>query len=112
VADSRSEARAAVRDQVGLYLALAGRNAVNDVEGLADDIMAIRDTGGIEAVQRAMPDAWIDQVAIAGTPEDCAERIDAYARAGVDSLALYPLSTDRSDEILSRAAADVMPLLG
>ena len=53
--------------------------------------MAMRDRGGVEAVQRGMPDAWIDQVAIAGTPEQCAERVAEYARAGVDSLALYPL---------------------
>jgi alkanesulfonate monooxygenase SsuD/methylene tetrahydromethanopterin reductase-like flavin-dependent oxidoreductase (luciferase family) len=111
VAETSEEARAAVREQVGLYLALGGRNAVNDVEGLTDEILALRDRGGIEEVQRRMPDAWIDQVAIAGTPEECAERVGAYARAGVDSLALYPLPAAQADEILARASEHLMPLL-
>jgi len=48
--------------------------------------------------------------AICGTPEDCAEQIQAHLDAGVQEICLVPHEYD--DEQMERFAAEVMPLLG
>jgi alkanesulfonate monooxygenase SsuD/methylene tetrahydromethanopterin reductase-like flavin-dependent oxidoreductase (luciferase family) len=47
--------------------------------------------------------------AICGTPEDCAEQLQAHLDAGVQEICLVPHGYD--NEQMERFAADVMPLL-
>lgn len=56
---------------------------------------------------------WSDATpdsAICGTPEDCAEQLQAHIDAGVEEICLVPHEYD--DEQMERFAADVLPLLG
>lgn len=56
---------------------------------------------------------WSDATpdsAICGTPEDCAEQIQAHIDAGVQEICLVPHEYD--DEQMERFAAEVLPLLG
>lgn len=63
---------------------------------------AMREQGTLEA---EMPDEWVRQLVLVGSPEECAEQIAKYADAGVDSLVLVP-PTDASlampEEIASK----------
>src|SRR5215813_11771684 len=66
VADSAAAAREALRPAVGLYA------------GFGDAVRAIKqafDRDGRDAAARLVPDELIDAVALAGTPETCAERL-------------------------------------
>jgi alkanesulfonate monooxygenase SsuD/methylene tetrahydromethanopterin reductase-like flavin-dependent oxidoreductase (luciferase family) len=40
--------------------------------------------GGRAAGERAVSDQLIDATSIAGTPEQCRERVEAYRRSGID----------------------------
>ena len=42
------------------------------------------------AAERAVSDAPIEATSIAGTPEQCRERIDAYRRSGIDLPIISP----------------------
>ena len=44
------------------------------------------------AAERAVSDALIDATSIAGTPEQCRERIEAYRRSGIDVPILSPFA--------------------
>ncbi|MGI5118765.1 LLM class flavin-dependent oxidoreductase [Marinactinospora thermotolerans] len=57
----------------------------------------------------ALPDAWIDELAVVGTPRDCAARIGELYRAGADAVVLLP-GPDTAGQ-LARAGADLLPLL-
>jgi 5,10-methylenetetrahydromethanopterin reductase len=37
-----------------------------------------------------VPDAWIDELAVAGTPAECRAAIDRLGTAGVDTVVLIP----------------------
>jgi 5,10-methylenetetrahydromethanopterin reductase len=87
VADTVAAARDALRPAVGLYAGFFPRYTRLLAEaGFADAVAAIKaafDRDGREAAARAVPDALIDAVALAGTPETCRARLDEYRRAGL-----------------------------
>ena len=58
-----------------------------------------------------MPDAWMRDLAVVGTPADCAAQIERLRAAGADSVALFPMPADRSEQMIRQAAAEIMPLL-
>jgi 5,10-methylenetetrahydromethanopterin reductase len=102
-------AKAALREPMAFYLAADGGNALTDAYGISEELNAmLAGGGGAEAVARAMPDAWLDDLAVAGEPDECAEKIRRLLAAGSDSVVLFPLAGD-AEEIIRTVAADVLP---
>lgn len=58
-----------------------------------------------------IPDELVDELAIAGTPDECAAALKRYADAGVTEAGLSPVGMDpvQAAEVL---ANEVRPLLG
>ena len=102
-------AKAALRTPMAFYLAADPRNALTDAYGIGDELEAMAARGGAEAVAREMPDRWIDDLAVAGEPDECAEKIRGLLDAGSDCVALFPLAGDDPETIVRTVAADVLP---
>jgi probable F420-dependent oxidoreductase len=87
VADTAAAARDALRPAVGLYAGFFPRyNRLLAETGFGEAVRAIKaayDRGGREAAAEVVPDGLIDAVALAGTPDTCAARLEAYRRAGL-----------------------------
>ena len=111
VDDDPARARAAVRDAVAFYLAAMPDNAITEVLGIQADVQEKLARGGLETLTRELPDAWIDAMAIAGTPTQCAARLEAFLAAGSDAIGLWLFPLDRGEEVLERTARDVLPRL-
>jgi probable F420-dependent oxidoreductase len=94
VADSRDAARDGLRAAVGFYAGFFPRyNRLLAEAGFADAVGKIKDAfdrGGREAATRAVPDELIDEVALAGTPKECRERVEVYRRAGLGLPIISP----------------------
>jgi 5,10-methylenetetrahydromethanopterin reductase len=60
---------------------------------------AIDRIGGGEAPEQSLSDGFVDAFAIAGTADQCLERISAYARAGVTELVLTFVGPDPAADI-------------
>jgi alkanesulfonate monooxygenase SsuD/methylene tetrahydromethanopterin reductase-like flavin-dependent oxidoreductase (luciferase family) len=63
----------------------------------------LQPTGGVE-------DGELGDIAIAGTPHDCAERIRALHAAAASAIVVLPVGDDPRQQ-LKRIASDVLPLL-
>lgn len=48
-----------------------------------------------EEFTRRMPDAWVEDLTLAGSAEHVRERIAALGRAGLDEVVLFPVGADR-----------------
>ena len=107
-----ARAREGLRKSVAFYLAAGGRNALTDAYGISDELEAMLVAGGAATVEREMPDQWLDDLAVAGDPDECAEKIRRLLDAGADTVVLFPMPNERSDEIVRAGAADVLPRLG
>lgn len=102
-------AKESLRDVVAFYLGTMGPNALTDVHGSSEALRAMIQRGGAEAVRQEMPDAWLDELVIAGDPEECAEKIGRYLAAGADSVVLFPTPIERAEEIVRLASTEVLP---
>ena len=103
-------ARDAVRGPLGFYKS-HGTNALTDVYGNSAQIKELLTEYGTESFAEHMPSQWIEDLTIAGTPEECAEKIRAFGEAGADTVALFPLPTENIDNIIALTAREVLPIL-
>lgn len=103
-------ARSSARETLAFYKQ-RGSNALTDVYGISEELDALVAAGGFETLLAEMPDRWVDDLTIAGTPQECAAKISGFHDAGADSVALFPVATERVDEIVRLTADEVMPLL-
>ncbi len=97
VAPSREEALEGLRPAVGFYAGFFPRyNRLLAEAGFAGEVSAIKeafDRGGREAAAKAVPDTLVDAVALAGNPQQCRDRIEAYRRAGLRLPIVSPRAT-------------------
>ena len=104
----------AARDSARASLAFYrqhGPNALTDVYGISEELQVLIDQGGYKAVRDGMPDQWVADLTVAGTPAECAAKIRALWAGGADSVALFPLATDRLAEIIDLTVSEVLPIL-
>ncbi len=79
--------------------------------GLAGGIATLRSrVTGVDDFARQLPAEWIDRLAAAGTPEDCAAAISALYHAGADSIVLVPM-IDQAAGQTRLAAEQMLPIL-
>ena len=103
-------ARDAVRGPLGFYKS-HGTNALTDVYGNSAQIEDLLAKYGADSFAEHLPSQWIEDLTIAGTPEECADKIKAFGEAGADTVALFPLPTERIDDLIAMTAQEVLPLL-
>ena len=108
VAETAAAARDVMRPAVGLYAGFFPRyNRLLAEAGFADAVGAIKaafDLGGREAAAKVVPDALIDAVALAGTPDTCRERLAAYRKAGLALPIVSPRVSGREAQPMAMAA--------
>jgi 5,10-methylenetetrahydromethanopterin reductase len=111
VDEDRRRAREEVRKHLALYMAAGGVDAISDAEGISDALAAMLRRGGADLVARQMPESWIDELSVCGTPEDCVRRIAMFYEAGAESVALFPVQAERVRQIVRMTAEQVIPSL-
>lgn len=103
------------RSSVRLALApfLSGGSASAQVRALpyAAEVDALIAEGGMHALRERMPDAWIDDLAIAGSPAQCTAAIERLSAAGADAVVLVPPPALDAGAWLDRVAELLLPLL-
>ena len=112
--EDAARARDKVRGLMALYLQIihAGElHATTNISGITEELHAILETGGVDALEREMPTAWLESLSVTGTPAECAARIDAYFDAGADSVILMPMPHETAADAIKLAAREMLPLL-
>lgn len=94
VGNTREEAVAVLRPGLAFYAGFFPRyNRMMAEHGFREEAAAIAEAwsrGDRRAAERAVSDALIDATSIAGTPEQCRDRIEAYRQSGIDLPILSP----------------------
>jgi alkanesulfonate monooxygenase SsuD/methylene tetrahydromethanopterin reductase-like flavin-dependent oxidoreductase (luciferase family) len=112
VDEDRERARALARSTLAFYKAAGGRNALTDVAGISDQLEDMLVRGGADLVAAEMPDEWVDELTVAGTPDEVAGQIERLFASGADSVALVPVDVTRLEQVIVATAGDVLPRLG
>jgi alkanesulfonate monooxygenase SsuD/methylene tetrahydromethanopterin reductase-like flavin-dependent oxidoreductase (luciferase family) len=67
--------------------------------GILAEAQKIREAGGQAALQAEMPDAWIDQLTITGSPDEWRAAINRFSDLGAASVVLVPRPDAGLDEV-------------
>ncbi len=62
--------------------------------GIAEEAQRLYQEYGVEGAAERMPDAWLDDLSVSGTPQQAAATIERLADAGAQSVILLPLEGD------------------
>jgi alkanesulfonate monooxygenase SsuD/methylene tetrahydromethanopterin reductase-like flavin-dependent oxidoreductase (luciferase family) len=99
VTNDRRQAFDAMRPAVAFYGGFFPRyNRLMAESGFPEAARAIKiawDQGGQEASVKVVPDELIQAIAIAGTPSECRDRLEAYRRSGITLPIISPRPTGR-----------------
>ena len=98
-ASTTADARQKLRSMVASAMASGGIDTKLAAMDILPEVREYRKSGGQEYLEAKMPDAWIDQLAIVGTPEDWRLAIDRLVELGAYSVVLVPLPDTGLDEI-------------
>jgi 5,10-methylenetetrahydromethanopterin reductase len=106
-----TKARDAARPILGSFLGEFGINILTDVYGISEQLTAILERGGPDAVAPEMPDAWLEDLALVGTPVEVAEKMNRWLDAGLDSICIFLPDAELEDDTLRLVAEEVIPLV-
>jgi F420-dependent oxidoreductase-like protein len=108
ITDDVDAARDLTRPFVGLYVGGMGSKKQNFYNQLmrrygfeedAEKVQNLYLEGKKEEAMAALPDAFLDQVALIGPPDVVRDRLSVYRDAGVGTLGITPLAFDRAGRI-------------
>jgi 5,10-methylenetetrahydromethanopterin reductase len=100
-------AKSAVRSLLAADLGF-GTSPLTDSYGISEALAEMLARGGTAAVEREMPAEWVEDLAVAGDPDECCAKIQRHLEAGSDAIMLYPMPAERAEEILETAAREVL----
>jgi len=96
---STEEAREQLRPLVASAIASGKVDVQLAPMGIMSQVRELRANQDSEELAAAIPDSWIDQLAIVGTPDDWRTSIERFVDAGADSVVLVPLPGKSLDEV-------------
>jgi alkanesulfonate monooxygenase SsuD/methylene tetrahydromethanopterin reductase-like flavin-dependent oxidoreductase (luciferase family) len=96
---SKDDAREQVRPLIASAVASGKIDAQLAPMGIMSQVQELRNSEDPDYLAAAIPDSWIDQLAIVGTPGDWKLSIDRFIDAGADTVVLVPLPNKSSAEI-------------
>ena len=98
-ASTTAAARKKLRPMVAEAIASSGIDPKLAAMGILPQVREYRKSGTQEHLEAKIQDAWIDQLAIAGTPKDWRFAIDRLVALGVQTVVLVPLPDAGLDEV-------------
>ena len=103
------KARAEIRETLGFFLLTMAQSSLIEVLGIREQLLALAQDG-TEGLGDRLPDDWVEDLAVAGDPDECAEKIRRLMAAGSTSVDLFPVP-ERASEHIRLAGERLLPLL-
>ena len=102
-------ARAAARPILASFLGEFGVNTLTDAYGISEQLSSILERGGPESVEAEMPDRWLEDLTLVGTPEEVVEKMRRWLDAGLDSICIFLPDEQLERDTLQLVAEEVIP---
>jgi 5,10-methylenetetrahydromethanopterin reductase len=103
------KARAAARPILASFLGEFGVNILTDAYGISEQLTAILERGGPDAVAAELPDQWLEDLTLVGTPAEVVEKMRAWLDAGLDSICIFLPDDDLERDTIQLVAEEVIP---
>jgi 5,10-methylenetetrahydromethanopterin reductase len=104
-------ARAAARPILGSFLGEFGVNTMTDAYGISDQLTAILERTGPDAVAAEMPDDWLEDLTPRRHPAEVADKIRRWLDAGLDSICIFQPDAVLEETTIHLVAGEVIPIV-
>ena len=104
-------ARAAARPILGSFLGEFGVNTMTDAYGISGQLAALIERHGAEAVADEMPDEWLEDLTLVGTPAEVVVKMRRWLDGGLDSICIFNPDPELEERTIALVASDVIPQL-
>lgn len=101
-------ARAIARPVLAEFLAEFAEMRTVTEYGIGDELAVMVARGGADAIASEMPDRWIEDLMLVGTPAEVTAMIERWLAAGIDSIAIF-LPHESEPQTLQLVADEVIP---
>ncbi|QEC50185.1 LLM class flavin-dependent oxidoreductase [Baekduia soli] len=105
-----ARARASARESFAFFLTTIAPSHLVEVHEDRDAIRALA-AQGADAMAAGMDPSWMEDLAVVGTPDECAAKIAGQLQAGATTVSLFPASPPDADEQFALAGREVLPQL-
>jgi 5,10-methylenetetrahydromethanopterin reductase len=105
--DDPDEARGMLREMVAYAALPSPRNPLSEQQGFADEAERLAALDLADAIA-AIPDRWLEELVVAGTPRECRLRIEELHEAGADTIALCLPAGAGMERMLSVAGDSIL----
>jgi len=99
VGETNDEARKQIRPLIAAVIASGDVDGQLAPMGIMSEVNKLREMEDFESLKSAIPNEWIDQLAIVGTKENWELSLRKYLEAGADTVVLVPLPDKGLDEL-------------
>jgi 5,10-methylenetetrahydromethanopterin reductase len=106
-----AKARAAARPILASFLGEFGVNTLTDAYGISAQVTEILERGGPEAMEAEMPDEWLEDLTLVGTPAEVVVKVRRWLDAGIDSICIFLPDEELERATIELVAAEVIPAL-
>jgi 5,10-methylenetetrahydromethanopterin reductase len=104
-------ARAALRPIFAGFTAEFGTNTMTDAYGISAELAALIERGGEDAVAAGMPDEWLEDLTLTGSPAEVAAKMRRWLEAGLDSICIFNPDPELEERTIELVADAVIPAL-
>ncbi len=106
-----AKARADARPILAGFLSEFGVNTMTDAYGISDQLAAILAEHGPGGVEAAMPDEWLEDLTLVGTPREVAAKMKRWLDGGVDTITIFFPDEEMERQTTQLVADEVIPLV-
>jgi 5,10-methylenetetrahydromethanopterin reductase len=110
VDEDPARAREMVRPVLAFFLDTVKHSTLVEALGIADKLLELA-AGGPDQLAMTLPDEWVEELAVAGHPAECAQKIQRLIAAGSDTVELFPAAPERAPDLIRLAAETILPLI-
>jgi alkanesulfonate monooxygenase SsuD/methylene tetrahydromethanopterin reductase-like flavin-dependent oxidoreductase (luciferase family) len=110
VDEDGAKARERMRPLAGFYLGAMAHSSLTEVYGIVEPLLKLAE-GGPEAIAAGLEEQWLEDLVVAGDPDECARKLQALLDAGSDSVILFPVPPEDAEGVVETVARDVLPQL-
>ena len=104
-----ARARELARPVLASFLGEFGTNTMTDAYGISDALSDMIERRGPEGIAAEMPDEWLEDLALVGSPREVEAKMRAWLDAGLDSICIFFPDAELEEQTIQLVAEHVIP---
>ena len=104
-----ARARELARPVLASFLGEFGTNTMTEAYGISDQLAGMIERLGPDGIAAAMPDEWLEDLALVGSPSEVEAKMRAWLDVGLDSICIFFPDADLEEQTIQLVAEHVIP---